>query len=184
VLKITIPATELFNDETNKFINVKETTLELEHSLVSLSKWEQKWQVPFLGREQKTHEQTLDYIRCMNLSPEEIPPEVFLAITNDTINQIGEYINNKMTATWFSEVPGQKGPRTGEVLTAEVIYYWLVALTIPFEVQHWHLNRLLTLVRVTNIKNDPKKKLMPRNEAAAQQRMLNEQRKARLGTKG
>lgn len=184
MLKITIPATELFDDENQKFINVKETTLQLEHSLVSLSKWEQKWKVPFLGRDQKTHEQTLDYIRCMNLSSEEIPPEVFLAISNDNINEVGEYINDKMTATWFSEAPGQQGPRTSEVLTAEVIYYWLVALTIPFEVQHWHLNRLLTLVRVTNIKNDPKKKLMPRNEAAAQQRMLNEQRKARLGTKG
>jgi hypothetical protein len=120
----------------------------------------------------------------MNLSSEEIPPEVFLAISNDNINEIGEYINDKMTATWFSEAPGQQGPRTSEVLTAEVIYYWLVALSIPFEVQNWHLNRLLTLVRVTNIKNDPKKKLMPKNEAAAQQRMLNEQRKARLGTKG
>jgi hypothetical protein len=185
MLTITVPPTELFNDETQKFIYVKEeTTLVLEHSLVSLSKWEQTWEKPFLGKEDRTLDETIDYVRCMTLSPENPPEEVYRAIPNKTLNEIGEYINKKMTATWFNEIPGQKKPQSGEVITAEIIYYWLIALQIDFQVQNWHLNRLLTLIRVVNIKNDPKKKMMPKRDAAAQQRLLNEQRRARFNTKG
>lgn len=184
MLTITIPATELFNDETQKFVNTKETTLQLEHSLVSLSKWEQTWEKPFLGKDDRNTIETIDYIRCMTISPEVPPQEVYNAITNTLMNQIAEYINKKMTATWFSEVPGQSRAQSGETITAEIIYYWLIALQVPFEVQTWHLNRLLTLIRVVNIKNDPKKKMMPKKDAAAQQRMLNEQRKVKFQTKG
>jgi hypothetical protein len=183
MLTVTIPATELFNDETQKFINTKETTLTLEHSLVSLSKWEQKFEKPFLGKEDKTTLETLEYIRCMTLSPENPPEVIYNAIPAETLTQISDYINAKMTATWFNEAgPNQKS--SSEVVTAEIIYYWLVALQIDFQVQDWHLNRLLTLIRVVNIKNDPKKKMMPKRDAAAQQRMLNEQRRAKFGTSG
>lgn len=184
MLEITIKATELFNDETQKFINLSEdVTLTLEHSLVSLSKWEQKWEKPFLGRDERTAPETIDYIKCMTLTPD-ISPMVYNALDNEVLNQVGEYINAKMTATWFNDIPGHARTNSSETITAEIIYYWLVALEIPFEVQEWHLNRLLTLVRVINIKNDPKKKMMPRREAADQQRMLNEERKVRFGTKG
>jgi hypothetical protein len=184
VLTITIPASELFNEETQKFIYIEETELVLEHSLVSLSKWEQKWEKPFLGKERHTTEETMDYIKCMTLSPEYVSDKVYTSLSGDHLDQVGNYINAKKSATWFNETPGQSAADSGETITAEIIYYWLIALQIPFEVQHWHLNRLLTLVKVTNIKNDPNKKMMPKADAAAQQRMLNEQRKQRLGTKG
>lgn len=183
MLTITIPASELFDEANNKFIPIEQTKLVLEHSLVSVSKWEQTWEKPFLGKEERTTEEAIDYIRCMTISPEEVAEKVYQNLPADALQKVSTYINAKMTATWFSEVPGAKKP-DGEVITAEIIYYWLVALQIPFEVQHWHLNRLLTLVRVTNIKNDPDKKMMPKKDAAAQQRLLNEQRRQRLGTKG
>ena len=184
MLTVQIPAQELFDDETSKFRYAPSATLTLEHSLVSLSKWESKWKKPFLGKDKRSMEETLDYIKCMSLSPEEVPEIVYQSLPNEILNQITEYINDKMTATWFNEIPGQSRPTTGEVITAEIIYYWIVALQIDFQVQEWHLNRLLTLIRVVNLKNDPKKKMMPKKDAAAQQRMLNEERKIRLGTKG
>jgi hypothetical protein len=183
MLTLTIPAKELFNDETQKFIYTKDQVIVLEHSLVSLSKWEQVWKKPFLGKERRTTEETIDYIRCMTITPD-VPPEVFSGLSNDELGKISDYINDKMTATWFNEVPGAPKANSGESITAEIIYYWLIALQIDFQVQDWHLNRLLTLIRVVNIKNDPKKKLMPKRDAAQQQRMLNEERKVRLATKG
>lgn len=183
MLTIIIPEKELFNDETQKFLTIKETKLTLEHSLVSLSKWEQNWEKPFLGKEERTTPETLDYIRCMVISPEDLPEHYFTAIPNDEIERVSEYIARKMTATWFNEPKTNR--QSGEVITAEIIYYWLIALQIPFiPVETWHLNRLLTLVRVTNIKNDPKKKMMPKKEVLEQQRDLNAERKARMNTKG
>lgn len=184
MLTITIPASELWDEQNTKFINVPEQKLVLEHSLVSLSKWESSWEKPFLGKDDKTTEEVIDYIKCMTISPVDAPDSLYISLSadRDNMDRIGKYINAKMTATWFNEGPGKKD--SGEVITAEIIYYWLVALQIPFEVQEWHLNRLLTLVKVTNIKNDPDKKMMPKADAAAQQRLLNEQRKARLGTRG
>lgn len=182
MLTVTIPKTELFNDETQRFINIEATTLVLEHSLVSLSKWEQTWEKPFLGREKHTTEETLDYIRCMTLSPENPPEQIYNALTSDLMKQITAYIDRKMTATWFSEVPGQK--RNTDIITSEVIYYWMVSLQIDWQAQYWHLNRLLTLIRVINVKNDPKKKLMPQRDQLAQQRALNEERRKKFGTKG
>ena len=119
----------------------------------------------------------------MTLTPD-VPPEIYQVMPNTSMSEINDYINLKMTATWFNDASGQTKASSGEIVTAEIIYYWLIALTIPFEVQDWHLNRILTLVRVVNIKNDPKKKMMPKKEAASQQRNLNAERKARLETKG
>jgi len=183
MLTIEIPDKEYFDDETQRFFTVKGSTLMLEHSLASLSKWEQKWEIPFLNKVEKTNEQTLDYIRCMVVSPENPPEQIFSTLSKDITDKISEYINAKMTATWFNDAKANQRS-SSEVVTAEIIYYWMVALNVPFETQYWHLNRLLTLIRVINIKNDPKKKMMPKSEAAAQQRLLNEQRKARFNTKG
>lgn len=181
--QITIPGVDLFDEEKKKFLTTKECTIEIEHSLVSLSKWEQKWKTPFLGNKNVTTEQTIDYIRCMCLSPD-VPLEIFSAIAYapDVLKLVNDYIFDTMTATWFSERGNNNS--SSEAVTSEVIYYWLVALTIPFETQLWHLNRLLTLIKVTNIKNDPKKKLMPLAEQQRQQRDLNAERRANRGSKG
>lgn len=186
MLTIKTKPVHLYDEANEKFIDIEqEYTLMLEHSLVSLSKWEQKWEKPFLGPGANTRsdEEAIDYIRCMCLNPEDIPDLVFQSMTQELQNQIGDYINKSMTATWFNDPPGNRRA-SGEVITAEIIYYWLVAQRIPFEVQYWHLNRLLTLIRVVNIKSDPKKKMMPRADQAQKQRMLNEQRLRQLGTKG
>jgi hypothetical protein len=182
-LTITIPGVELFDEEKNRFLTTESRTIEIEHSLVSLSKWEQKWKILFLGNKHLTAEQVIDYIRCMCLTPE-VPEEAFRSIAYSPVvfKQVNDYIADTMTATWFSEHAPKKV--SSEAVTSEVIYYWLVALTIPFETQYWHLNRLLTLIKVTNIKNDPKKKLMPLAELHRQQRDLNAERRAKYNSKG
>lgn len=155
MLRITVPAGELWDEESERFISTKEQTLQLEHSLVSLSKWESKWRKPFLSKTEKTLEETLDYIKCMTIT-QNVNQEVYKCLTMDNIREVNDYIDAPMTATTFSDDKSAKKKR--EIITAELIYYWMIALNIPFECQKWHLNRLLTLVRVCNLKNEPPKK--------------------------
>jgi hypothetical protein len=170
---------ESFNEETNEFIS-DVFTLELEHSLASLSKWESHFETPFLGDKEKTTEETLWYIKAMVLTPD-VPPEVFDNLVADHYNQVNEYINAAMTATTFREQPNRKPNR--EIITAEIIYHWMIQANIPFECENWHLNRLIALVRVCHAKNEPPKKMTPR-EIAQQNRQLNARRRAQLNTKG
>lgn len=155
MLKITIPQTELWDEVHEEFLNVKRQTLTLEHSLVSLSKWEAKWHKPFISTEKKTLEETLDYARCMTLT-QNVDPLVYLCLTDQNLEEINTYIEAPMTATWFSEKKG--GAKSTQKVTSELIYYWMVSYQIPFECQKWHLNRLLTLIRVCNEENKPQKK--------------------------
>jgi len=180
MLKITIPETELWDEANQEFITTKEQTLELEHSLVSLSKWESKWCKPFLSKEGKTREESVDYIKCMTITPN-VDDDTYNYLTNENINQINKYIEAPMTATWFNETNNQKNSR--EQVTAELIYYWMIALSIPPEYQNWHLNRLLTLIKVCNIKNQTPKKRSKR-DILSQQAALNAARRKQLNTKG
>ena len=141
MLKITVPSSEQWDESKQEFVYTKECTLELEHSLVSLSKWESKWCKPFNSKTDKTYEETIDYIRCMTLNSN-VDPSVYSCLTNENINEINNYIEALMTATWFSKE--SQGKSNSEQITAELIYYWMIALGIPFECQKWHLNRLLT----------------------------------------
>ena len=180
MLRITIPATEVYDETTNEFINAKEVTLQLEHSLVSLSKWESKWCKSFFSKEEKSMEETVDYIKCMTIT-QNVPPETYNRLTQDHIEQISNYINAPMTATYFSD--DRQGRSSRETITSELIYYWMIALNIPFKCEKWHLNRLLTLIRVCNIKNQPPKK-MSRREIISRNAALNEVRRKQLNSKG
>lgn len=179
MLKLTIPGRELYDESTQTITEAKPITLKLVHSLVSISKWEAKWEMAFLGHEDKSMAQMLDYIRMMTIT-QNVPDEVFNNLPQSTIDEIGAYINAPMTATKFRE---RKGRANREIITSEIIYYWMVHFNIPFECQKWHLNRLLTLVKVCSEKQAPKKK-MSRAEILNQQRKLNEERRAKLNTKG
>lgn len=179
MLKITVPATELYDEAPNEFVSSKEQILQLEHSLVSLSKWEAKWCKPFLTKDEKTIEETVDYIKCMTIT-QNVNDNVYKFITNDNVRQVRDYIDAPMTATTFSD-ENKKVNR--EIITAELIYYWMIALNIPFECQKWHLNRLLTLINVCNIKNTPPKK-MSKNELARRNATLNAARRKALNSEG
>lgn len=180
MLTITIPAVEMFNEKTQEFVTFKEQTLQLEHSLVSLSKWESKWCKAFLSKEEKTLEETIDYIKCMTIT-QNVNPEVYNRLSRSNIEDINKYIDSPMTATTFYD-DKQKG-RNREIITNELIYYWMISLNIPMECQKWHLNRLLTLIRVCNIKNSPPKK-MSRSEIMSRNAALNKARRQQLNTKG
>lgn len=183
MLEIKVEPLEIFDESTNTFIHTKEVNLQLEHSLLSLKKWEEKWHEPFLEKN-KTSEQIRDYIRCMTISPKDVDPNVYKFMPDYYMEKIDKYMNDKMTATWFNE-NALKGAQKNakEVITAEIIYYWMISLNVPIEFQKWHLNQLLTLIKVLSIKNAPKDKV-DKKEAAAQRKALNEARLAKLHTKG
>lgn len=157
-------------------------TLLLEHSLISLSKWESKYKKPFLNNsEPKTKEESLYYIKCMTLN-KGVSDDLYSSLTNSDIDKVNAYIDDSMSATWFNEE--SKGRRRGNgVITSELIYYWMVALQIPIELEKWHINRLITLIKICEIKQqDPKK--MKKSEILARNRKLNAARRKRTGSKG
>lgn len=180
MLQITIPNGEMFDERTQEFVTIKGQTISLEHSLMSLAKWEAKWNKPFLRKEEKTVEETIDYIRSMTLT-QNVDPAVYNFLTNDILDQVSKYIEAPMTATWFNEEKEKK--KNKEVITAEIIYWWMIALNIPFECQKWHLNRLLTLIRVCSLKNEPPKK-MSKRELMNRNRALNDARRKAGNTSG
>lgn len=180
MLKITIPSAELWDEDKEEFVYTKEQTLQLEHSLVSLSKWESKWCKAFLSKHEKTFEETVDYVKCMTLT-QNVNSDVYQYLTNKNIAEVNRYIEAPMTATYFSD--DKIGKTSREQITSELIYYWMVALNIPFECQKWHLNRLLTLVKVCNIKNQPLKK-RSRKEILSRNAALNAARRKQLNTRG
>lgn len=180
MLQIVIPEREFYDYQKQEFFYAKEQKLVLEHSLISISKWESKWKKPFLDKKDKTLEESRDYIRCMSLT-KDIDMESLMWIPPDIYDQINQYIDDSMTATWFSD----KGPKPvgGPVITSELIYYWMVAFNIPFECEKWHLNRLLTLIKICELKNAPKKK-MKRRDIYARNAALNAARKQKTGSSG
>lgn len=178
MLTITIPGRELWDEEREEFLSCPAATIELEHSLASISKWESKWCRPFLSKKLMSRTQTLDYIRCMTLTPD-IDPLVYTCLSDENLQQINSYIDSPMTATTFSD----KREKSNKIITSEVIYYWMITLNIPFECQYWHLNRLLTLIHVCDVKNRPAKKLSNR-EIMSRNAELNAANRKRWKTKG
>lgn len=180
---IHIPKQEFFNNETQEFYYTKETTFKIEHSLVAIAKWESKWHVAFLDdKVPKTDEMVIDYVRCMTIT-QNVDPSVYYYMPTEVIQEINDYIKDPMTATKFSNIT--KDPSTGEFITNELVYYWMVTANIPLECEKWHFNRLMTLIRICGEKNkDPNSRKMNRRDVYNQNRALNEARKKALNTRG
>lgn len=180
MLRIVIPSAELWDDEAEEFVYTKPQALQLEHSLVSLSKWESKWGRPFLSEGPRTFEETVDYVKQMTLT-QNVDPKVYRFLTNANMEAINAYISAPMTATRIPREKNSRGNR--EKVTAELIYYWMIALNIPFECQKWHLNRLIALIDLCSIKNQPPKK-RSRRELLQRNAALNAARRKQWNTKG
>ena len=179
-LILQLPARDLYAPKTNTFITTKATTVQLEHSLISISKWEEKWHKPYLSTTEKTQEETLDYLRCMCLT-QNVDPNVFLTLDQPTVARIADYISDPHTATTFRR---QNKKQSREIITNELIYFWMTSFNIPFDpCQKWHINRLLTLIEVASVKSQPPKK-MGKKEWANERAALNAQRRARYNTRG
>jgi hypothetical protein len=178
-LSVTIPEQEYYDPVANEFIYTKETKLVLEHSLVSLSKWESKWHKPFI-RTEKTVEELQDYVRCMTINSGTVDPNVYRTIPQIVMNRIIDYINDPMTATTFRD---DKRGNPRQIMTAEVIYDLMRKYGIWKECEKWHLSRLITLIRVAVETETPKKK-RSRREIMAENRLLNEQRRKARNSRG
>lgn len=179
MLQITIPAmNDLWDERNQQFLSIKETTIQLEHSLLSISKWESKWNKSFINTKDKTEEELIDYIKCMTIT-KNVDPNIYVCLTAENIQEIVNYINAPMTATTIRDT----GKSNHEIVTSELIYYWMISLNIPVKFEKWHLNRLITLIRVCSIKNQPVKK-MSRGEIMQRNAALNAARKKRWNTKG
>lgn len=184
MLKLYISPKEGFNNKTNEFVQINGYELCLEHSLVSISKWESKWHKPFIGDTPKTDEELRDYIRCMTIS-QNIPDSVYANLSVHEVKVINDYIGDSNSATTFSSRRPEGYAKSKEIVTSELIYYWMVAYQIPFECQRWHLNRLLTLVRICSIKNNTgKDSKMPKRSVLSSNAALNKARRAKYGSKG
>jgi hypothetical protein len=177
MLEIDVVLDEDYDEETESFVPKTSYRVSLEHSLVSLSKWESLWEVPFLGKETKTHQQTLSYIEMMILD-DKVPPGVFQKLVERHLPAVNDYIGAKHTATTVP--PGPSTARSQETITSELIYYWMISLNIPVQFENWHLGRLLTLIRVVNFKNDPKTTKMSQKD----RRALNRARLSKHNTRG
>ena len=181
MLQLVIPISpEGWDERKQEFVEPKTQTLQLEHSLVSISKWESKWHKSFVSSKDKTEEEIMDYVRCMTIT-QNVDPDVYNYLTEENIDEIKRYIDDPMTATTFAEEKSSKGSR--EIITSEVIYYWMITLNIPVKFEKWHLNRLLTLIRVCNIKNAPPKKRGTRDIMSSNM-ALNMARRQKLNSKG
>lgn len=179
MLYLTVASGELFDEATWSFIEIKPTVIQLEHSLLAISKWESKWKKPFMSTEQKTEEEFRDYVRCMTIN-RNVDPNVYLRLTAADYKKIDEYIHDPMTATTFHG--GQSKKSSSKQITSELIYYWMVQAQIPFDAEKWHLNRLMTLIRIYSVENDPKK--MSKKDIYKSNRAINEARKAKYHSKG
>lgn len=183
MLELEIVTQDGFDNANQRFVPVETVKIRLEHSLLSLSKWEQIHMIPFLKDTEKlSPELFFDYFRCMLLDDRD--EEYLNSLSQKNVQEINEYINSRATAAWFNEKDGQARPgRRGTVITSDLIYYWMTALTIPFTCETWHLNRLLTLIRIAELESKPKKKMSNR-EAMSSHRSLNAQRRAMMDGKG
>ena len=179
MLQITIPTmNDLWDERNQQFLSIKETTIQLEHSLLSISKWESKWNKSFINTKDKTEDELIDYIKCMTIT-KNVDPNIYVCLTAENIQEIVNYINAPMTATTIRDT----GKSNHEIVTSELIYYWMISLNIPVKFEKWHLNRLITHIRVCSIKNQPAKK-MSRGEIMQRNAALNAARKKRWNTKG
>lgn len=181
MLTVVVPGKELWNKETNKFEYTADTVLHLEHSLVSLSKWEEIFKKPFLGKDERTDEEAIGYIIAMTLT-EDVPNDVYSRLSAENMTAIGDYINDNRTATWFNEKKG--GSTNTQTLTSELLYAWMFMGGVDKSCETWHLSRLITLLRTIKLENEPKKKTRPDSSALSDRARLNAQRKAALGTTG
>ena len=180
MLTIIVPETELYDEQKNEFIQIKEQTLVLEHSLVSIAKWESKWKKSYLSSKNKTYDETIDYIKCMTIT-KNVNPLIYKSLNRKALESIQKYINDPMTATYFSEKDNR--PAGPSIITAEIVYYWMISLGVPMECQKWHFNRLIALIKVCNIKNNPGKRMSSR-EILTRNQALNEERKRKYNTRG
>ena len=185
---IIVPKQDLWDENTERFIAVPQTTLLLEHSLLSLSEWESDYKKPYIVNnprlaEPRTRKETLDYVKCMTLNRDEVTDEnVYLALSNSQLREIDEYINDKRTATTFVKNPTERPG--GKFITSELIYYWMSTFNIPYiPCETWHLNRLLTLIKVCSEEQKAPNKKNKRSNLE-EQRRLNEMRRKQLGTSG
>lgn len=182
MLEIIIPAGEIWDESKQEFRQTKEVKLKLEHSLISISKWEARWKKAYLKEREKTEEEILDYICCMSIGVE-ITLDMLLMLTAEDIAKIKAYINDPMTATVIKHPPEEGGKPTGDTVTSELIYYWMGSYQIPVQFEKWHLNRLLALIDLYNVKNNPPKKRSMRQITQGYAE-LNAKRRKALGTKG
>lgn len=183
-LRITIPEGEPYDEVSGRFIKVKETTIHIEHSLKAIRKWESRWTKPFFDQDALSGNRLMDYIRCMTIE-EGIPADTYYGLSKDNLRCIEKYMGHPMTATWFSGAPkkGKGGKKTGQKLTAELVYSYMVQLGIPFECENWHINQLMTLIRVCSEGQTPASKMKMR-DIYSQNAALNAARRARLHSKG
>lgn len=185
MLKITVTAKEGFNNKTNEFVTLDhDVTICLEHSLVSISKWESKWHKPFLSKDQKTNEEVIDYVRCMTIT-QNVPPNTYYLLSQQNLKEINSYIENPMTATTFTNnATGKPASSNKEIITSEVLYYWMSKYNLPYKFETWHLNRLITLIRVCSVKEGSSTNKMSKRETAMSNKAINDARRKQYNTKG
>lgn len=178
MLEVFVKGCEQYDENKNIFVSIKDQTLKLEHSLLSISKWESKWHKPFINKENKSTEEVIDYIKCMTINT--VNDDIYRCINDSVFRIVNNYISDPMTATTFNDINDRP---SREIITSEIIYYWMITYNIPFECEKWHLNKLLTLIKVCNNKNNPDKK-MSRSEVIRRNKELNNKRRMAMNSKG
>lgn len=179
---------ELFDEETNTFLHPVGKKLHLEHSLLSISKWEAEWEIPFLNTD-KTSEQSLSYIKCCVLD-DDFDELLLNTLSDKNILDFNAYLSKGMTAkkiidlrSSLSQKRKSRRPASQKALTSEDIYYSMIQFHVWKECEEWPLQRLLSLLQLCSLKSNSTGE-MSKSDQAKFYREENARRKAKYHTNG
>lgn len=171
---------EYYDEQLNRFYTLPPKVVNFEYSLAAVAEWEAIWKIPLLNTELGVDsDMFLSLAMCMSDDRELL--EYYLDDTEKA--ELHKYLSDSQTATTINSSQNGNTTGRGKVYTAEEIYALMFMNGIPIEWESRNLNRLLVILRIISIYQNPPKK-MSQQDVMKQNARLNRERKNKYKTKG